>query len=106
MLDPQVPVELRKLSALPTFAIGVDEPHSDTMPIVIAAFMKAAAVSGVKSMTMPLPSLAKMGTSRRAATQRLFPAGGSGKTFTARVPVYAYSSGDAIAIFFTPAVDP
>ena len=40
------------------FAIGVDEPHLtlSTMPWAIAAFMKAGAVSGVKSMRMPPPS--------------------------------------------------
>src|SRR6478672_6028880 len=44
--------------AMIVFAIGVDEPHLIllTMPIEIAAFMNAGAVSGVKSRRMPLPS--------------------------------------------------
>src|SRR3954452_15727000 len=40
------------------FAIGVEEPHStlSTIPWASAAFMKAGAVSGVKSIRMPPPS--------------------------------------------------
>src|SRR5438067_10672081 len=40
------------------FAIGVDEPHITllTMPCASAAFMKAGAVSGVKSIRMAPPS--------------------------------------------------
>ena len=96
-------------------AIGVDEPHLIllTMPIEIAAFMKAGAVSGVKSMMMPLPSPANWyiwsSCDAASVTGRWV-----GKTFTATpfaapsltTPPSAYAeivSGDAIAIFFTPA---
>ena len=98
------------------FAIGVDEPHLIllTMPIEIAAFMNAGAVSGVKSMRMPLPSPANWyiwsSWDEASVTGRWV-----GKTFTwtplaapsLTTPPSAYAeieSGEATAIFLTPAL--
>src|SRR5580765_3177908 len=96
-------------------AIGVDEPHLIlfTIPMASAAFMKAGAVSGVKSMMMPLPSPAYWyiwsSWDEASVTGRWV-----GKTLTwtpfcwpsLTTPPSAYAeieSGDAIAIFLTPA---
>ena len=96
-------------------AIGVDDPHLilSTMPIEIAAVMKAGAVSGVKSSRMPFPSPANWYICRSwelaSVTGRCV-----GKSLTATpralpsltTPPSAYAeivSGDATAIFLTPA---
>src|SRR5512132_1598614 len=101
--------------AMNVLAIGVDEPHLIllTMPIAIAAFMNAGAVSGVKSMMIPLPSPANWyiwsSCDFASVTGRCV-----GKTLTATplaapsltTPPSAYAeiaSGEAIAIFLTPA---
>src|SRR6478735_10676459 len=101
--------------AMNVFAIGVDEPHLilSTMPSEIAALMNAGAVSGVKSRMIPLPSPANWyicsSCDLASVTGRCV-----GKTLTSTffalpsltTPASAYAesvSGDAIAIFLTPA---
>ena len=97
------------------FAIGVDEPHLIlfTMPNPMAAFMNAGAVSGVKSMMIPLPSPAYWyiwsscdfaSVTGRCVGNTLTSTFFAAPSLTTPPSAYAeIDSGDAIAIFFTPA---
>ena len=98
------------------FAIGVDEPHStlSTIPCASAAFMKAGAVSGVKSIRMPPPSPANwyIWSSCEVASVTGRWVGkiltGMPAAFATRAgPPSAYAeivSGEAIASFLAPAL--
>ena len=97
------------------FAIGVDEPHFTllTMPCASPAFMKAGAVSGVKSSMMPpsvpgelvhLEQLRRRVGDRQVRREDL----DRDALLLAELPTppSAYAeivSGDAMAIFLTPA---
>src|SRR4029453_4975050 len=96
-------------------AVGVDDPHLilPTIPWASAAFMNAGAVSGVKLSRMPPPSPAYWYI-WRSCDPASVTGRGAGKLFAGTPFEAAYfraapseyaatESGEAIAIFFTPA---